>query len=333
MSSEEKHFAATPSRIAKARREGNVPRSQELGANAAFAAAAATVVAIAPFFAALSRSGIVSAARGHDARADAEALALVAMLPLCAAALASGAIGVLQSGVTVVAPAFKFERLTPHEGLKRMLSRETATHAARAALAFLLAGSAVAASIRAVGGIAATTSETLDVAAIAWIGAERAIAATVAVGALFALVEYGVARRTWLAKLRMTYQEFKREAKDEEGDQMARGRRASLHRSMIRGALSKVKDAAFVVVNPTHVAIALEYRPPDVPVPVVLVRAAGDMALRVRARAMELGVPVIEQASLARALYTGARVGDPIPHAHYVAVAEIVASLLRAGVL
>jgi flagellar biosynthesis protein FlhB len=88
-----------------------------------------------------------------------------------------------------------------------------------------------------------------------------------------------------------------------------------------------------VVANPTHVAIALDYRPPDVPVPRVLVRAADAAAAHIRELAARHGIPVVENVALARALYRDARAGDVIPHAHYVAVAEVVAALMRSGAI
>lgn len=127
----------------------------------------------------------------------------------------------------------------------------------------------------------------------------------------------------------MTLDEFKREAKEHDGDPAARGRRKTMHRNLLRGAVAKVKDAAFVVVNPTHLAVALEYRPPDVPVPVVLVCAAGESALRVRELAAAHRIPIIENVAIARALYRDAQAGEQIAPAHYVAIAEIVAALVR----
>ena len=86
-----------------------------------------------------------------------------------------------------------------------------------------------------------------------------------------------------------------------------------------------------MVTNPDHVAVALEYRPPVVAVPRVLVRALAAAALEVRTLARAHAVPVVENVALARALYRDGRAGEPIPYAHYVAVAEVVAALIRAG--
>ncbi|HEY2555169.1 MAG TPA: EscU/YscU/HrcU family type III secretion system export apparatus switch protein, partial [Candidatus Cybelea sp.] len=81
---------------------------------------------------------------------------------------------------------------------------------------------------------------------------------------------------------------------------------------------------------PTHVAVALAYAPPLVAVPRVLVRAIDDLALQVRALAARHRIPVVENPLLARALYRDVRSGEPIPHEHYLAVAEVVIALARA---
>jgi flagellar biosynthetic protein FlhB len=161
----------------------------------------------------------------------------------------------------------------------------------------------------------------------------RACVVAASVGLVFAVAEYGAVRRSWLRKLRMSFDEFKREIKEQDGDPMTRSRRKSLHRSLLRGSLKRVRDAAFVVVNPTHVAVALEYRPPSVTVPVVLVRAADAVALQVRDLARERGIPIVENPPLARALFSGVAAGAPISPEHYAAVAEVVIALHRSGAL
>ena len=92
-----------------------------------------------------------------------------------------------------------------------------------------------------------------------------------------------------------------------------------------------MREAALVVANPAHLAVALAYRPPDVPVPQVLVRAAGEAAQRVKLRARELGIPVVEDVALARALFATTRAGDYIPRDAYVAVADARRRAAAAG--
>jgi type III secretion protein U len=153
------------------------------------------------------------------------------------------------------------------------------------------------------------------------------------VGAFFAFADYAVVRRRWLQSLKMTFEEFKRDAKEQDGDPHTKSRRKQLHRTLVRGGIARTREASFVVVNPTHIAIALRYAPPAVPVPEILVRASDAAALDVRAIAERAGIPVVENVALARLLWRCGEAGRPIPAESFVAVATAIAALIRAGVL
>ena len=258
-------------------------------------------------------------------------VAAVALIPIAAASMAGAIASVAQSGGLALMPVTaKIERLNPIEGMRRIVSRETLSHSLRAALAFLCATLAMSPALTA--GAAAVIrspnlSQTVDEV---WSAAQHVAFAAGAVGLLFSVAEFGAARSSWLRKLRMSFEERKREVKEEEGDALARGRRRSLHRALLRGGLTRIKEASFVVVNPTRLAVALAYRPPRVPVPEVLVRARDEAAARARELAAIYRVPIVENVALARALYRDGRPGEPIPQAHYVAVAEVVVALTRA---
>ena len=94
-----------------------------------------------------------------------------------------------------------------------------------------------------------------------------------------------------------------------------------------------MKEAAFVVCNPGHVAIALAYRPPEIAVPQVLVRAIDEAALEVKRRCRTLEIPIVEEIALARSLLATAEAGKAIPVPLYAAVAAVVAALMRSGSL
>ncbi len=329
----EKQFEATQSRIERAQREGNVAKSQEVSMVAAFGAALPAAAAVIAPIGNDARTALIAAASGRGDLYAVVAILALALVPIACAAVAGVSASLFQAGgLRAVAVVPKFERLNPFEGVKRMLSRETAISAARATVAFACAAAAIAPAIARLyaaapgGGLAAMASA-------AWSGASRAAYVACAVGAAFASVDFGVQFAHWRKRLRMSFDELKRDAKEHDGDPMARGRRRAMHRQIARGSLRRVKDAAFVVANPTHLAIALEYRPPEVPVPRVLVRAAEEAAARVRELAAAYRIPVVENVSLARALYAGARPGETIPAESYVAVAEVVAALLRTGAL
>jgi flagellar biosynthetic protein FlhB len=331
---EEKQFEPTQSRLEKAKREGDVTRSQEIGNVVAFGAGLlATSMTIAPLGSAVRAMLVAAASAKTDGSATVNAFALM-LVPAAAAGCAATVASVAQSGgLRLTAIALKPERLAPAENLKRLFSKESAVTAARATIAFVCAGAAIVPAFTGIYAAALRASNLQSIAAAAWMGALRTAGVACVVGGIFAAADYGVQFMRWRKRLRMSFEDVKRDQKEHDGDPLARGRRRALHRQISRGSLQKVKEAAFVIANPTHVAIAIEYRPPQVQVPRVLVRAADDAAARVRELAAFYAIPVVENVPLARKLFASARAGDFIPHETYVAVAEVVASLAKTGVL
>jgi flagellar biosynthesis protein FlhB len=347
---EDKRFEATPARRRRARQEGNVARSAEITSLAAFAGAVFSAIIAVPLVAAASAAAVREAA-AHPLQRDAAravlAVAAAALVPALAAACAGTAAALAQAGgLHVTAVRADPKRLDPLAGLKRMLGGETVVALLRAALAFAAALAAMAPVAReavagavvlgspAFHGSAGVSPASYGAAAVlVATAALRACGAALAVGAAFAVADYALARRRWLRGLRMSFDELKRDAKENDGDPHARARRKSTHRTIVRGAVGRTREASFVVVNPTHVAVALRYAPPAVPVPEILVRALDDVALRVRAIAREHRIPLIEDVALARLLYAQGETGRAIPPDAYVAVAQIVAALAREGLL
>lgn len=327
---DEKQFEATHSRLERAKREGDVARSQELGGVAAFGAAlAATAFVAEPLASCIRKMFSSSAAGGVDIPAFAQAASLV-LVPVGLAATAAVAANLVQTGGFRPAPVcIKFERLAPGENLKRMFSREALVTAARATVAFASATAAIVPAFSAIYAAALHAAAPIAIASAAWSGAFHTAQAACLVGGVFAGADYAVQLVRWRKRLRMSFDEMKRDHKENDGDPLARSRRRALHRQISRGSLRRVRDAAFVVTNPTHIAIALEYRPPDVPVPRVLVRAADQSAARVRDLAAAYRIPVIENVPLARTLYAQAGPGQFIPAETYIAVAEIVAAFAK----
>jgi flagellar biosynthesis protein FlhB len=105
-----------------------------------------------------------------------------------------------------------------------------------------------------------------------------------------------------------------------------KGRIRQLQRSMARKRMmSSVATADVVVTNPTHIAVALKYDPLVASAPIVVAMGERLMAKKIKEIAYKAGVPVMENKPLARALFAGARVGQAVPPALYVAVAEVIA--------
>lgn len=142
--------------------------------------------------------------------------------------------------------------------------------------------------------------------------------------------DYGVQFWRHFSELKMTKQEVRDEGKSSEGSPEVKGRVRRIQRDMRRKRmLAATATATVVVTNPTHYAVALEYRREKSPAPIVVAKGRDLVAQRIRAIARENGVPIIENPPLARALHAGAEVGDTIPAALFGAVAEVLAYLIR----
>jgi flagellar biosynthesis protein FlhB len=261
------------------------------------------------------------------------ALAL-SLVPAGGAAAGAVATGLLQAGgLRLTQPKWQLARLNPVAGFKRMLGGEAIVGAVRAVVAFLVVALALTPLALELLARSTTLGDAAGFAAFALDGARRACWATIAVGACFAVADYALVRRRWLRDLKMTFEEIRRDQKESDGDPNARSRRKTLHRTLVRGSIARTKDASFVVVNPTHIAIAIRYAPPEAAVPQILVRATDEGALAVKLLARRHAIPIVENVALARALYAQGEAGRAIPSPTFVAVARVIAALIREGVL
>ena len=131
-------------------------------------------------------------------------------------------------------------------------------------------------------------------------------------------------------QLRMTKQEVKEELKEMEGNPQMKARIRRLARERLRRRMmSEVPKATAVIVNPTHYAIAIRYELNSMAAPMVLAKGKNYLAQRIRQRAIEHQIPLVENPPLAQALYKFAEVGQEIPAHLYKAVAEVLAYIFR----
>jgi flagellar biosynthetic protein FlhB len=127
-------------------------------------------------------------------------------------------------------------------------------------------------------------------------------------------------------KLKMTRQELRQESKESDGNPEIKGRIRNLQREMARRRMmANVPKADVVVTNPTHYAVALQYKNGSNGAPRVVAKGADEVAARIREIASENRVPLLEAPALARALHQHTELGDEIPQALYTAVAEVLA--------
>lgn len=152
----------------------------------------------------------------------------------------------------------------------------------------------------------------------------------VAVLAAFAGAELALSQWRFRQKMKMTREEAKREQREEEGDPLFRGRRRKRARELAKGRIAvEVPKADAVVVNPTHIAVAIRYRKGEGAAPRVIAKGKGQLAENIRELARAHGIPIVEDIALARLLYKRVKVGRSIPAETYRAVAAVLAFVYR----
>jgi flagellar biosynthesis protein FlhB len=147
---------------------------------------------------------------------------------------------------------------------------------------------------------------------------------------VFGLVDLFRQRQRFAKDQRMSKQEIRDENKESEGNPQMKARIRRIRRDLLRHQMMKaVPTATAVIVNPTHYAVALRYALDSMATPVVVAKGKNYLAQRIRQRAIEFQVPIVENPPLAQALYGSVEVGQEIPAHLYRAVAEILAYVYK----
>jgi flagellar biosynthetic protein FlhB len=335
----EKTEEPTPKRLEDARKRGDVPKSKELSSALGLLFAILGLRAVGePLVARLEsvvRESLELAADpsrvspgGFLASAITEvAPPLVALA--CGLFLLAAVVGYVQVGPVFafgrVAP--KLERLDPVKGASQLFSKSQVVELLKSIVLIVVIGYvAVSEILKSAPDFARLTG--------ARPSAALALGATVIVSVAFrvtaawlvlAILDAFYQRHKHIVDLRMTKDEVKREHKESEGDPHAKGERQRMHREILEHAtLESVRRADVLVVNPTHVAVALKFDvESEQEAPEIIAKGLDSLALRMIAVAHESGVPVMRDVPLARALH-GLELGDQIPEALYEAVAIIL---------
>lgn len=338
----EKTEPATPKRIEKAREDGDVPRSKEL----------ATVSVLLTMLVGIWASGtqLTQALKSNMAAGLTLPRNLVfepdlllvsiaqnlmellwAFLPLAVLvvfiAIASP---VLLGGWNVSSKALmpKFNKLNPLSGIKNLVSKNAAMEFFKAVIKATLVGSVA---------FFVVVAEIDDVLMLPLLPLNEALSSTaylilvtmIAIASslvLIAAVDVPYQLWSYANKLKMTKQDVRQESKETEGNPEIKARIRQQQREMARRRMmAEIPNADVVVTNPTHYAVAIQYKNDSMRAPVVVAKGADAIALKIREIAAEHKISVLESPKLARALYAHTELGDAIPEALYAAVAEVLA--------
>jgi flagellar biosynthesis protein FlhB len=337
----EKPFAPTAQRLRRARVEGNPAKAQELATLLSFTGVAFVLVSNMPRLAESAAGCFIEAVAFLAHRGVPDRIAPSTYFPYVMtfaeyiiAALGTGsllscavAFSATRGALTPV--TLNFGRIAPAEHMKQLFSPATLTAFIRA-----LASAAIAAGLLVPIAISMTAASLglpsiRELTAQVWLHIVQVLALLAGIGLVTAGAEVVVTLRKRRAKLRMTHEEIRREAKEQQGDPHLRLARRRRQRSFARGGAAAVRRATVIITNPTRLAIALLYAPPRVGVPLVVARAADAAAAEIRRVAQSAAVPCIEHVALARTLWARCEEGDPVPPETFAILAPIIAALTR----
>ncbi|MBA4707087.1 EscU/YscU/HrcU family type III secretion system export apparatus switch protein [Aquitalea aquatica] len=331
---------ATPHKREEARKKGSVARSQDvLGAMSALT----LLLVLMTMGARIAQHclGIFSALLSHAGEWSFSQVALVAwmqdlgielfrtLMPLWLLLLLTAAVtGAAQVGLVFSTEPLKpdWQKLNPLEGFKRLLTLRSLFEAAKSCVKFLAFSLVLYGIIR---------SMLPDWMLLAGAGAGRVAnaigAALLQVLRYMALAMLVVAAADWLfvrrtlnKKLKMSKREVREEYKRREGDPRIKSKLKEIRLQFLQKtrSASRVKEADVLVVNPRHLALAIQYKRGEMAAPMLLAKGAGEMALKMKETARRHGVPILVNKPLARGLFRDVDVDEWIPDDYFGPVAK-----------
>ncbi len=341
-SSGEKTEKPTPKRLRDARKKGQIPRSVDLVQYVVLLVITYLLpLTVSRMYGAIS--SVVTAANQAAATGDLDAtlltlkpvipIALLALAPLFATVILVTWFGLaVQGGVVISSDPIKpkLERISIKQGVKRLFSAQPLVDTLKSFIRLIILAVLMTSLVsevleRYANGTSSDVAQTLPLLGEAVISLIRLAAIT---GMVIGFADYAFQRHKIGKQLKMSKHEIKMEHKSSEGDPLVRSRRRAAHQKLSQNQmLNEVTEAAVVMVNPTHVAVAIKYSGGGVPT--LVAKGGDDLALRIRERALEAGVPIVEVRPLARFIHDNVDIKSEIPATLFEAIAIVLAFVMR----
>ncbi len=257
------------------------------------------------------------------------------LLLTCIAVLPAVAVGLLteflQAGPVFSGEKLKpqFENLNPVEGIKRMFTVDNAIEVlkslAKTAVLLGIGWLVLRAAMPATALLFDTPAGVMALGALLEQVTRQTVIWTLVTFLLVAALDVAYQRHSFTKKLRMSMRDIKQESKEAEGDPHVKQQRTQAHQEWTqRNAQQAARQANVLVVNPTHVAIAIDYDSETCPVPTISAKGEDHVARAMREAAEEAGVPIVRNVPLARDLLARGDVGKLVPADLFDIVAEVI---------
>jgi type III secretion protein U len=221
----------------------------------------------------------------------------------------------------------KLEKLNPIEGFKRMFTVDNLVEVLKTLaksvvlvwITWLVLKSMMPDMMK------LATATPLGLKSLYWQAGFKLMGWTILVFALVAILDYTYQHHSFTKKMRMSMRDIRREMKDSEGDPYIKQHRKQLHQEWAsQNSQSAARQASVLVVNPTHIAVAINYDPESTPVPIITAKGEDLMALSMREAATEAGVPILRNIELARDLHRRVSLESVVPNDLFEIIAEVI---------
>lgn len=337
----DKNHDATPFKLMEARRKGQVARSSELPTFFSLLAMLATLIAMLGASAALVATKTAWWLESAHAQANDMSYlwnSLIAyvsdLVRIVLSIVIAGLLATVVATFVHVGPVFSgfpmkpdFTRLNPAKGFKKVFSRRSLVDLVRL-IAKVIAFCWVAYVILDYKKVTFLTPNHASAYYVLanWKDIFQSVAyAALGVFLVFAVFDIWFSKGEFARQMKMSSRDVKDESKRREGDPEIKAKRKRILAELLKNASSvrNVKDSDVVITNPTHVAIALQYRPDTMAVPIVIAKGGGFLAANIRQQARRHGIPIIRKPALARALLKQVNLSHPIPEDLQMSVAGI----------
>jgi flagellar biosynthetic protein FlhB len=344
--SQDRNLPASERKLRKAREDGQVSRSQDLSHLAVLGAGALSVLSLSPILfehlklamaqqlrfdvETVRSTGVMMQRLGDASLVGTAGCVSFAAIIGAAAVVAAVASGGWVASLTPLMP--DFSRLNPLSGFANLFSKkrllDTAKMALITAILFAIAVGFLKSGMQEMAAMLLQPSPAAIQHLMQWMTSGLGLMLLVIL--LAAMVDVPLQSFLHKEQMKMSYQEVKEESKESDGNPQLKGKMRQRQRELSqKSSVSAVPKADFVVMNPTHFAVAIRYDEATMSAPRVISKGADLLAMKIRDVAKQHAIPVLQSPMLARALYANAELDQDIPHALYTAVAQVLAYVYR----
>jgi flagellar biosynthetic protein FlhB len=345
-SSQDRNLPASERKLQKARSDGQVARSTDLTHLAVLGAGAAAVMTLSPLLferlkLALSQqlsfdattvlqTGTMLTRLQDMVLAGLMGSVVFAVIIMAAIILSSITAGGWVASLKPVMP--DLSRLSPLQGISGLFSKKKLAEVVKmtvvSVILIVIAATFLKSSISTIATLVLQPSTSALRHLMDWLTTGMGLLLLVIL--VVAMIDLPLQSFLHKSQLKMSLQEVKDEHKESDGNPQMKGHRRAKQRELAqRSSIRAVPKADFVVMNPTHYAVAIQYDETTMGAPRVISKGADLLAMKIRDIAKAHDIPVLQSPPLARALYANAELDENIPATLYAAVAQVLAYVYR----